>query len=369
MLPDEVVQAYTLTEGRDCPALSLYVTVDERTLELRGQETRIERVPIVANLRHDRLDAVITTDALEGHAPAGFAFAAELAFAYRLAVQLKARREVVRGRPESFSRPDYTFRLEGGNGAAPSGNERVVITPRQRGTPLDLIVAEAMILANSTWGGWLASNAVPGIYRSQASLAPGIKVRMGTKPAPHAGMGVPQYTWATSPLRRYVDLVNQWQIIACVRHGRTAALAAPFRAKDSALLAIVSNFDGAYTAYNEFQRTIERFWTLMWLEQNRVREFEVDMIRDGLARAEQLPLVVSVPGAETLPRGTRVRVRVAGLDLLTLDVHVQLIERLVGAAAPGTEEADEEIEAQGPLELAIDVQDATPEEAAPPALG
>jgi exoribonuclease-2 len=109
---------------------------------------------------------------------------------------------------------------------------------------------------------------VPGIYRSQASLLPGVKVRMGTKPAPHAGMGVPQYTWATSPLRRYVDLVNQWQIIACARHGRTAALAAPFKPKDAALFSIISGFDAAYAAYNDFQHGIERYWTLRWLQQN-----------------------------------------------------------------------------------------------------
>ncbi len=136
------------------------------------------------------------------------------------------------------------------------------ISTRQRGSPLDLIVAEAMILANSTWGGWLAECGVPGIYRSQASLAPGVKVRMGTRPAPHAGMGVAQYTWATSPLRRYVDLVNQWQIIACARHGRTAALAAPFKPKDAALFSIISAFDAAYAAYNGFQHGIERYWTL-----------------------------------------------------------------------------------------------------------
>ena len=60
MLPDEVVQAYTLLEGRDCPAVSLYARFDEATLALQGTETRLERVPIVANLRHDQLDAVVT---------------------------------------------------------------------------------------------------------------------------------------------------------------------------------------------------------------------------------------------------------------------------------------------------------------------
>ena len=127
-----------------------------------------------------------------------------------------------------------------------------------------------MILANSTWGGWLAECGVPGIYRSQASLAPGIKVRMGTRPAPHAGMGVAQYAWSTSPLRRYVDLVNQWQLIACARHGRTAALAAPFKPKDAALFSVISGFDAAYAAYNDFQHAIERYWTLRWIQQNGI---------------------------------------------------------------------------------------------------
>ncbi|MES2423124.1 MAG: RNB domain-containing ribonuclease, partial [Pseudomonadota bacterium] len=53
MLPDAVVQHYTLQEGRDCPAVSLYVTLDEATLEIKNSETKLERVPIAANLRHD----------------------------------------------------------------------------------------------------------------------------------------------------------------------------------------------------------------------------------------------------------------------------------------------------------------------------
>jgi exoribonuclease II len=126
----------------------------------------------------------------------------------------------------------------------------VHIGTRRRGEPLDLMVAEAMILANSTWGQWLADCGVPGIYRSQASLAPGVKVRMGTKAQPHAGIGVRCYAWSTSPLRRYVDLVNQWQIIACARYGKTAALAAPFKPKDASLFSVVSAFDAAYSAYN-----------------------------------------------------------------------------------------------------------------------
>ena len=231
--------------------------------------------------------------------------------------------------------------------------------------PLDLIVAEAMILANSHWGGWLDSLGVPGIYRSQSSLAPGVKVRMGTRAQPHAGMGVAQYTWATSPLRRYVDLVNQWQIIACARHGRTAALAAPFKPRDAQLFSIISAFDAAYAAYNGFQSAIERYWALRYLTQNAVRELDAAAMKDGLVRADALPLVFRATGAESLARGAQVRVRVEGVDLLTLDLHASVIARLDTVAAIAVDVAAEddgdETEAAGPLTLAIDLEDGADE--------
>jgi exoribonuclease-2 len=368
MLPDEVVQAYTLIEGRNCPAVSVYFSFDETSLALQKAETRLELVPIAANLRHDQLDDVITEASLTGAAPAAYAFAPELAFTFRLARHLKAAREVIRGKPENFNRPDYNFRLEGNEGAEPQGHEAVRISERKRGAPLDLIVSEAMILANSHWGGFIAELGVPGIYRSQASLAPGIKVRMGTKPAPHAGMGVAQYTWATSPLRRYVDLVNQWQIIACARQGRTAALVAPFKPKDATLFSVISQFDAAYTAYNDFQRDIERFWTLKWLQQNQVNELTASVLKDGLVRADTLPLVFKALGCEPLPRGCHVRVRITGMDLLTLDLHASLAARLDDAqpeAAADDGSDDDEAQAATPLSLAIDLGDAA--EPAPPA--
>ncbi|MDP3251959.1 MAG: RNB domain-containing ribonuclease [Hydrogenophaga sp.] len=373
MLPDEVVQAYTLMAGRDCPAVSLYVSFDEATLEQRETRTVLERVPIALNLRHDQLDTVITEAWLNGDSPATqaapeiAALQPSLAFLHRLARHLKAQREVVRGKPENFNRPDYTFRLEGVQGDEPAGDERVVIGTRQRGAPLDLMVAEAMILANSTWGNWLAECGVPGIYRSQASMAPGVKVRMGTKAQPHAGIGVKSYAWSTSPLRRYVDLVNQWQIIACARHGRTAALAAPFKPKDANLFSVISAFDAAYTAYNGFQNGMERYWTLQHLRQNGTTEITATLVKDNLVRADSLPLVLPVMGADGLPRGAHVRVRLGEIDDITLDVHGTVIERLDLPADDMTEESgsgedgdDEELAV--PLALAIDVNE--PEEAA-----
>ena len=374
MLPDDVVQTYTLDEGRANPAVSLYVTIDEATLEFKSSETKLERVHVAANLRHDQLDSVVTEEWLTNPAfehqndPQRLSdLRGQLSFLYRLAKELKARREVVRGKPENFNRPDYNFRLVGNNGAEPTGNEQVQISVRQRGAPLDLIVAEAMIVANSTWGSWLAELGVPGIYRSQASMAPGVKVRMGTKALPHAGIGVKAYSWATSPLRRYTDLVNQWQIIACARHGATAALAAPFKPKDADLFSIISSFDAAYSAYNGYQAGMERFWTLKYIEQNHITELTAAVIKEGpggsfLVRADDIPLVFPVLGAQNLPRGARLKVRLGEVDEITLDIHGTVVERLddpndASDDAVVEDEGDEDAVA-GPIAIAVDVNEA-----------
>ena len=294
---------------------------------------------------------------------------------------------MVRGKPETFNRPDYNFRLmkapdpgfarppegvqsflgrpgerAGNQGAEPDGSEQVQISTRQRGAPLDLIVAEAMILANSTWGNWMAELGVPGIYRSQASLAPGVKVRMGTKALPHAGIGVRSYAWSTSPLRRYTDLVNQWQIIACARHGRSAALVAPFKPKDAELFSIISAFDAAYSAYNGYQGAMERFWTLKYLRQNGITEIVATVFKENMVRADDLPLVLPVAGARDLPRGARVRVRLGDIDDIALDVSGTVVERLdlVAGAAGASDtsnnaEEDEDEVVAGPIAIAVDM--------------
>jgi len=369
MLPDALVQHFTLQEGRACPAVSLYVEIDEATLELHGSRTLIEQVPIAHNLRHDQLERWVTDAWLQGEAAADapdvlVQLQPELAFLHRLACALKERREVVRGKPETFNRPDYNFRLREAAGGEPQGSELVEISTRQRGAPLDLIVAEAMILANSSWGGWLAELGVPGIYRSQASLAPGVKVRMGTRAAPHAGIGVKCYAWSTSPLRRYTDMVNQWQIIACIRHGSTAALAAPFKPKDAQLLAIISGFEDAYSAYNAHQGAMERYWTLQYLNQNAVTELVGTVFKDNMFRADNLPLVLPIMGAQGLPRGAQVRVRLGVPDLITLDINGTVVERLdVDGTAAGTDLPDdgEDDMVGGPIALAIDLAETAPD--------
>jgi len=188
---------------------------------------------------------------------------------------------------------------------------------------------------------------------------------MGTKALPHAGIGVKSYAWATSPLRRYVDLVNQWQIIACARHGKTAALAAPFKPKDAELFSIISAFDAAYSAYNGYQGGMERFWTLKYLQQNGITELTATTFKEGpqgiLVRADDLPLVLPVLGAQGLARGARVRVRLGAIDEITLDVSGTVIEQLDAVTAASADEGVEEDEdeaAAGPIAIAVDMDEA-----------
>jgi exoribonuclease-2 len=145
---------------------------------------------------------------------------------------------------------------------------------------------------------------------------------------------------------------------------------AAFKPKDATLFSIISGFDGAYSAYNAFQNGIERFWTLRWLEQNAVTELEATVMKDGLVRADTLPLVLRATGTESLPRGTRVRIRITGSDLLTLDVWGALAARLdeaIGGTEAEEAEEDEQTPAAGPLALAIDLAEpgAVTEGAAP----
>ncbi|MBV8157493.1 MAG: RNB domain-containing ribonuclease, partial [Dyella sp.] len=169
MLPDSVVDRYTLQEGRTCPALSLYVTIDPNGVDgmtIVGSETRAEQVPIAANLRHNLLDDVVTEAALAA-GTGDYPFREALTELYRLANHLhdeRQRARIASGlRPETHNRADFNFYID----PLEAGGERVRIEQRRRGSPLDKIVAELMILANSTWGKLLADHGVPGIYRTQ----------------------------------------------------------------------------------------------------------------------------------------------------------------------------------------------------------
>ena len=336
MLPEPWVAEFSLAAGRVLPVLSLYVDVDRDSLRPLGFDTRLERIRVDANLRHDLLDEQVT----EVHVAAGalaVPHGRELLFLWRFARTLLAAREQARGRPEPVGKIDYSFVLDGEGEQA-----RVTLRPRRRGAPLDLIVAELMILANSHWGGWLAELKRVGIYRSQSMDRVGGRllagrVRMGTAPAPHDGMGVAQYSWCSSPLRRYVDLVNQRQLIAAVR-GEPP----PYATNDAELFGIVSAFEAAYATYAEFQERMERYWCLRWLRQQSIRRIGATVLKAELLRLDDMPLAARLAGLPMLERGQRVEVDVLAIDEVDLSIELRLHRVLHESAGNIDELADEE---------------------------
>jgi exoribonuclease-2 len=339
MLPDNVVQAFTLDEGKTCAALSLYATLDPSDWSLISTETRAEAVPIAANLRHNDLDALVTEEALaEGSGE--YPHKADIALLWQWAQVLEkgrmAKRESFGLRPEQTNRVDFNFYVE---------DDVVTITRRKRGAPLDKVVAELMIFANSSWGKLMADHGVPGIYRAQGGGSGAwpakMAVRMVTHAAPHQGLGVDQYAWSTSPLRRYTDLVNQWQILACIEHGVTAPLVAPFKPRDADLFGIVSAFDAAYAGYADFQNTMERYWCLRWLAQEQAKLVDAVVLKDEIVRLTDLPLVIRLPGMQQVARGLQVKLDLVRWDEVDLTIEARLLEVPVEQTGEALEAADE----------------------------
>jgi exoribonuclease-2 len=333
MLPEAWIRACTLIEGREAPAVSLYLTVSEQ-FEILDHESRIERVAIAANLRLHELEPLFNEHTLTAGL-ADFRFARELETLWRLALACEARRGKPAAKQGLF---DFNFRVEGDVSSPQADIDacRIHIEERRRGSPIDLLVSELMIVANATWGGLLDERRVAGLYRTQTSG----KVRMSTQAGPHEGLGVPQYAWCTSPLRRYADLLNQWQLIACLREDNP-----PFANRSEALFGALRDFEAAYAGYAEFQRQIERFWCLRWLvQEGLVGETPLRataMRREGQFRLDHLPLVINVPSAPALTPGTAVLLRIAGVDELALTVdarHVETLAELSGADDDAVEE-------------------------------
>jgi len=301
MLPPQVIDRYTLAEGRDCPAVSLYLDINPLSYLVEGQETRIERVSVAANLRHHQVEA-LDAAFLAGEERGDLPFEAELFFLWRLALELEA----ARGKPATQQdRIDYNFYVE---------NERVNIVERRRGAPLDKLVAELMISANNNWGRLLADRGIPAIYRTQSNG----KVRMTTVPSPHQGLGVSHYVWASSPLRRYIDLLNQWQLLACV-----SGAAPPFGKNSADLLAAMREFELTYAAYDQFQSKMEHYWCLRWLLQEQVTLSKAQVLRDNLVKFEGIPLYVRVPSLPDLEMGSRVLLEIEGIDLIDNSVKAR----------------------------------------------
>ena len=331
MLPDDLVARFTLAEGKACPALSLYLNVSE-DFEILSHESRVERVPIAANLRLHEIEPIMEAERLNaGNAP-DCAYGDTLLTLWRFAGACAGRRGKASAQAGLH---DYHYQIDGALHDKATGDIldpaacTVHIEARKRGSPVDMLVAELMILANATWGQLLADKGVPGLYRGQVAG----KVRMTTSAIPHEGLGVACYAWSTSPLRRYSDLINQWQLIAVL-----SDKPAPFAPRSAELFAAMRDFDLTYSGYADFQRRMERYWCLRWLQQTGTTQVEGTAMRNAPnVRIDGLPLVVQVPSAPETAPGSRMSLTLGEPDLLELSIHSRF-ESLLASSNTSNEE-------------------------------
>jgi len=340
MLPDSVIEQFSLDEGASRPALSIYVDIDAQGLINRDTlQMRAELVPMAANLRLEDIEHLVSEESLIDDS-ATYPYRKELAILWKAAKHLHAGRQekrIANGLraeqlglidPNALAR-DFHFQIQDVNGL-----QRVEIVPRQRGSILDTIVAEWMIFCNSASGQFLADHGLPGLFRTQKGWGP-LRTRMQTTPGPHEGLGLDYYAWCTSPLRRYSDLVNQWQLIALAKHGVTAKMIAPFPPRDASLMGIAADFESCYQAYGEYQDRLEKYWCLRWATQDgESKNVYVRHLKEGMSRLELVPLHLPIPELASQPRMTRAEVVLADVDLLQLSAAVRVLEIETKVEAP-----------------------------------
>ncbi len=316
MLPESAIRPFSLDAGQIKPVVSLYLHVNE-TLEIIQRDSKIELIKVADNLRHDALEPYFNEATLEsdGEHP----YFSRLLYLFNVAVSL----EKLRGKHDPAKPPqiDYNFYVKEG---------RVSIVGRARGAPMDKLVAELMIEANHQWGALLASHQVPGLYRAQM----GGRVYMTTKAEPHQGLGVAQYAWSTSPLRRAVDLINQRQMISVIQNKPPA-----YPLNSDALTTHMRQFEVTYKAYSEFQARMERYWCLQFLIQEGFleagkQEIHATVWRENLVRLDHMPYMTKVYGLPELKPGTRVSLQVKEIDTLTMDLRTQFVQVLDEVSMP-----------------------------------
>ncbi len=293
MLPQEVIQPYSLTAGAVYPVLSLYLTVSADLSTITTRQSLIERIYIQTNLRLEEWEGFDPQSATSN------SHGRELAILWQVAQLLAKSRGVFERPPVHYQ--DYQFQVDG---------EHINIIPRPRGSPLDELVSELMIEVNREWATQLSVAKIPALFRTQTQG----RTKLSFESGPHEGMGLNHYAWCSSPIRRYADLFNQWQLIRLFQGQPT--LPKNHGKNDSG--DILQRFERAYDAYQDFQRTMERYWCLRFLEQENRTVVTGLVIRDELIRLNDLPLTVKIPDLKGESR-TEVVIKLLSLDLWTLE--------------------------------------------------
>lgn len=322
MLPDDLTRgAGSLDPGAERMAISLLADLTDEG-EVTSWRVARSTIRSAEALSYDKVDGMLQT---------GGPRRATIEGLHRLAVALRRAREE-RG-AVNLDQPEMSVKVR--------ETGEIEVSVRDRSSPGSLMVAELMILCNSLLARFCSENGLPAVYRSQRRpdlsdlpdlpavderAAPVVTrfnigrrmqaARVSTEPKAHDGLGVSAYLQATSPLRRYPDLVVQRQIGSFLASGRPAY--APGEVESVAQRAEVQTRE-----MSQIEAGRKRYWFLKYLEGARMGVadlFEAVVLDTGGRRTALLELLEFPFRARAeLPRsvaaGEVVTLRLQGVDL------------------------------------------------------
>jgi exoribonuclease-2 len=179
-------------------------------------------------------------------------------------------------------------------------NQEVSINKVNRESPGRMLVSELMIMANWLFAKYLKNRQIPAIFRSQPKPRERLyKNNEGTlfqnwmqrrllsrfvlsaRPEWHSGLGLDAYVTATSPIRKYSDLVTQRQIRASM--GLESAYTVDQIDK------IIQSLELPMSQVGRFQYTRHRYWLLKYLE-GQIGQKEEAIVLNRLRRNYQILL-------------------------------------------------------------------------------
>src|SRR2546426_758158 len=220
----------------------------------------------------------------------------------------------------TFRRPELKIRVHG---------QEIEIKKIDPNSPSRFIVSEMMILANGLAADFASMNSIPVIYRTQEPRealavedAPAVEAlaferlrktfkrsRLSLTPGLHSGLGLGAYTQASSPIRRYADLVTQRQFTAMlsgdpIPHGREE------------LLKILTTAEAAEQEIRAIEDRSTTYWLLEYLSRHKKDEPLAAIVLDtkGNVELEDYYLRAKVPAANTIEAGETVQVLIESID-------------------------------------------------------
>ncbi|MFP3981337.1 MAG: RNB domain-containing ribonuclease [Desulfobacterales bacterium] len=273
MLPNGLAEDLcSLIQGKVRPAISIFFTVTSRA-DIVNYEIVPSWISVKRQLIYTEADDMIRTDE-------------DLQALHRTALAFNRKR--LENGAVQILLPELNVRVYNG------GDIRLKTMARD--SPGRLLVAEMMIMANWVMARFLAKNKMPAIFRSQLNPRGRLysgddegtlfqnwmqrrmlsRVVLGTGPEPHSGLGLDAYTTATSPIRKYFDLLTQRQLRACF------AMEEPYSASE--IDEILQMLQLPLSRARLVQNRRLRFWVLKYLEGmigTKAEAIVLDKRRDG----------------------------------------------------------------------------------------